>query len=118
MDNFLAVYLALGIGLVLVIAGFYFKKNVLFILATLAWFMVTFYCLAEYATNGELYVLGLGVFGFAAAVVCALTPYYFLAEKNAEKPRKTDIEQMQDDYADYHDQVNAHRGLGKKLRNK
>lgn len=110
MDNFLAAYLAIGLGVIFLLAGFYFKKLVLFIISTLAWFIVTFFCLSDYATSNELYVLGLGVFAFAVAITAAITPYYYLAESNAAT-KKSDAQQMQDDYTEYHNQVGEIRNL-------
>lgn len=111
MDNFLASYLAIGLGVIFLLAGFYFKKLVLFIIAVLAWFIVTFFCLNEYATTNELYVLGLGLFAFAAAVISAITPYYYLAERNERPIPKNDAEQMQEDYDNYGKELDSYRNL-------
>jgi hypothetical protein len=116
MDNFLASYLAISLGVIFLLAGFYFKKLVLFIIATLAWFIVTFFCLAEYAARNELYVLGLGLFAFACAVISAITPYYYIAERNEKPIPKSDVDLMKDEYKEYNDQVDSYRSLGKKRK--
>ena len=114
MDNFLAAYLSIGLGVIFLLAGFFIKKLVLFIIATLAWFVVTFYCLTEYAAHNELYVLGLGVFAFACAVISAITPYYYLAEKNEKPIPRNDAEQMQDEYDTYDKELSSYRNLRRK----
>jgi Na+/H+ antiporter NhaB len=116
MNNFLAAYLSIGLGVIFLLAGFYFKKLVLFIIATLSWFIVSFFCLADYAVTNELYVLGLGVFAFACAVISAITPYYYLAEQNAKGIPKNEFDVMKDEYDEYHGQVDAYRNLPRTLR--
>lgn len=80
--------------------------------------IVVFYCLSIYTTSAELYVLGLAVLSFTAAIASFILPYTLIVPAEKKAPRN-DAEQMQDEYQAYNDELTSYRNLrnmGKKKR--
>jgi membrane protein implicated in regulation of membrane protease activity len=113
MTDFYAVYLFIILGVVFLIAGFVFKHYILYVLSGLGWIMSAFYSFTISAADGTAYVAVFGWFCLAAAIAMFFSPFY-MGEKKEGVKKLSDIEEYEKETAEYEQQVNKYRSLGKR----